>query len=88
MFSKFDDIKSIPQGTRYTISEIGYYNYWYPSDESVFRGFLSESVSALDLHWKGGGTEWVAYQVTADVAKRYGSPIKVLWFAKEDLKNG
>ena len=85
MFSKFDDIKSIPKGTRYAVSEIGYYNYWYPSDS---RGLLTEPVSALDLRWRGGGNDWVAYQVTMDVAKKYGSPIKVLWFAKEDLKNG
>lgn len=86
MFSKFDDIKSIPMGTRYTVSEVGYYNYWYPSDEN--RGFLPEAVSALNLQWMGGGETWDAYQVTKDVAKKYGSPIRVLWFAKEDLENG
>lgn len=86
MFSKFDEIESIPEGTRYTISEVGYYNYWYPSEDN--RGFLSETVSGLNLQWLGGGELWQAYQVTSDVAKKYGSPIRVLWFAKEDLKNG
>ena len=86
MFSKFDDIKSIPEGTRYTISEIGYYNYWYPSEK--VRGSLSESVSAINLQWMGGGELWDAYQVTKEVAIKYGSPIRVLWFAKEDLENG
>ena len=86
MFRGFEEITSIPKGTRYTISEIGYYNYWYPSEE--IRGVLSEAVSGIDIQWLGGGQKWNAYRVTSEVAVKYGSPIRVLWFAKEDLENG
>lgn len=86
MFKKFDEIESIPVGAKFAISEVGYYNYWYPSSEIC--GSLDEAVSALPLAWQGGGEKWAAYQVTREVAIKYGSPIRVLWFAKEDLNNG
>ena len=88
MFKGFDKITTIPVGTRFTVSQIGYYNFWYPSSNSEDHGILSESVSGMYLSWRGGGEIWIPYQVTDAVAKRCGSPIRVIWVYNEDLKNG
>ena len=88
MFKGFDKIITIPSGTRYTISQIGYYNFWYPSNISDEQGVLSESVSGMYLSWRGGGDLWTPYQVTETVAKHCGSPIRVIWVYNEDMKHG
>lgn len=84
MFNKFETIESLPKGTKYTISQIGYYNFWYPSSNKHEQGELASPVSGVRLGWVGGGHAWVPYQVTGDVAKRHGSPIRVLWFEIEE----
>ena len=86
MFKDFDKIATLPKGTRYTVSQIGYYNFWYPSSDTVDHGTLPDSVSGMQLSWTGGGDTWAPYQVTSEVAKRCGSPIRVIWILKEDIK--
>lgn len=78
---------SIRQGARYAISQIGYYNFWYPSDSEAEQGFLEEKIDGEILTWQCGGKNWTPVLVTEEVARKYKSPIKVLWIDKEELIN-
>ena len=79
---------TIRKGARYTISQIGYYNFWYPSDEDSDVGVLSEAIDGNLLNWRGGGNRWIPLHVTAEIANFYGSPIRVIWIDKEEIQNG
>ena len=79
----FDEIATLPKGTKIKISQIGYYNYWYPSHDQDFDIFLEEDISAVKVDWRGGGDKWEPYRVTAETARKYGSPIKVIWITKQ-----
>ena len=70
----------IPKGVEVKPSQIGYYNYWYPSEDKEF--LISESVEGQFLGWRGSDT-WAAIKVKQEIAKKYESPIQVLWIKKE-----
>lgn len=78
----------IRQGAKYSVSERGYYNCWYPSDEESKHGCLEEEIQGTVLRWQGGGGKWIPVIVTYEVALKYGSPVKVLWIDKEEIQNG
>ena len=78
----FDKIETIEKGTEIKRSQVGYYNYWYPSHDQDYEIFLEEDTSAISINWQGGGERWEPYRVTADTAKKYGSPIRVIWVSK------
>lgn len=70
----------IPRGVEVKPSQVGYYNYWYPSEEELF--FTTESVEGELLTWRGSD-KWAAVKVEKEVATKYQSPIQVLWIKKE-----
>ncbi len=79
---KSEQIK-IPTGTEFKISTKGYYEYWYPSEETdtLKYDILVEEIdrSALKFHLNA---KWVPYKVSREVADLCGSPIQVLWIEK------
>ena len=78
----FDEIVTLVKGTKIKISQSGYYNFWYPSHEQDFDIFLEGDVSAVLIDWRGGGDKWEPYRITAETARKYGSPIKVIWIIR------
>ena len=72
-------------GTSYKVSQVGYYNFWYPSEDVVGR--TDRVVCGEELRWLGGGDKWIPVHVTQEDASRYGSPIRVIWFLKEEIYN-
>ena len=70
----------IPKGVEVKPSQVGYYNYWYPSEEEMF--LTTESVEGEFLFWRGSD-KWAAVKVKKEVATKYQSPIQVLWIKRE-----
>jgi hypothetical protein len=62
--------------------QIGHYNFYYPCT----REFTSvDAFSGSRLPWTGGG-EFVAVHVEHVVAKRFESPVNVVWVKKESIQ--
>ena len=75
----------LPVGTEVRASEIGYYEFWYPSKISHF---LSEEIHAEMAPPNGARLsttgEWMPVVVSVSTAKNYGSPIRVLWVREKN----
>ncbi len=74
----------VPTGAKIKPSQIGHYNFWYPSEKQVYVS--SDSFICERLDWQGSG-DWQAVKVDAEQAKAYHSPIKVLWVEKNLFKD-
>lgn len=69
----------VPVGARIKPSQIGHYNFWYPHEKQEY--ISSSSFMCEQMSWRGSD-EWEAVLVTADDAKTYQSPIRVVWVEK------
>jgi len=74
----------VPLGARVKPSQIGHYNFWYPSEKHEYVS--SDSFICEKVEWQGSAN-WQAILVTAEQAKAYRSPIKVLWVEKNLFKD-
>mgnify|MGYP001201728050 CR=1 FL=1 len=71
----------IASGSEVRISESGYYGFWYPHKEALLLEEEIE-VEAVSNRKFVQTDEFVPYFVPESLAKKYGSPINVLWFRK------
>ena len=65
-------------GTRIRVSEIGYYDVWYPSSTELVlkEDIVAFRATGFKISNKSG---WTPYTVEPEVASRYGSPVKIIW---------
>ena len=75
-----DNTYNIPLGAKVRPSQIGYYNFWYPDEEQEF--ILEKKTSCEHLNWSGSD-KWTAVLVSAEDARLYKSPIRVVWVEKD-----
>ena len=69
----------VPVGARIKPSQIGHYNYWYPHEEQEY--ISDSSFMCEQMQWRGSNN-WEAVLVTAEDARLYQSPIRVVWVEK------
>ena len=68
---------TLPMGTEIRPSEVGYYDFWYPSPLGII---LLEEVEAVPAAGRFSRvTGMTPYVVKPAVASKYGSPINVIW---------
>ena len=74
----------VPAGTEIRKSEIGYYDFWYPSKsgEVLEEDLQARHVTTSDIKCTLQG-RWTPLVVSAYDANFYGSPIRVLWIRKK-----
>lgn len=77
---------TVPIGTEIKVSEIGYYDYWYPSSHSHILCEEIEAEKATGLDGKFPRIlDWEPLVVTQEVAENYGSPVRIVWVEKKNV---
>ena len=75
---------TVPIGTEIRVSEIGYYDYWYPSKHSFFLCEEIEVEKATGSDGKfSSALDWEPLVVAQEVAENYGSPVRIMWIKKK-----
>lgn len=74
--------KVITEGTELRIAESGYYGFWYPHADPLTLEENIEVESIVNRKFVQSD-EFIPCLVSAEVARKYGSPINVLWFRKK-----
>ena len=75
---------TILAGTEVRTSEVGYYEYWYPSKTShiLEEDMTVRRASTSEVKHTTTG-DWMPVVVSNYVARTYGSPIRILWVRKK-----
>jgi len=73
---------TIAKGSEVRISESGYYGFWYPHKEPL-KIEEEVEVTAVSNRKFVQTDDFCPYQVSPEIAKKYGSPVNVLWFRKK-----
>ena len=75
----------IPAGTEVRASEIGYYEFWYPSKTGqLLTEDTPAEIATASSHRCSTTGDWMPVIVSKYVASNYGSPVKILWIRKKN----
>jgi hypothetical protein len=85
--NKHTSTSTLPIGTEIRTSEIGYYDFWYPSAKA--GPILKEAIKVREATNSelrhSTGTDWTPFVVSLEVASTLGLPIAIVWVRKEDI---
>ena len=81
----------LKKGTKGRLSEVGYYNYWYPGLSEEYLTEILEDVECKHLSlWKNQG-DYLAFKVPAYAVRTLvevdSKQFVCVWIRKEDVKN-
>jgi len=83
---------SLKKGTKGKLSELGYYDYWYPGIGDKYNTEILENIECEHLRsWKNQGS-YFAFKVPAYAVKTLAEvdpkQFVCVWIHKEDIENG
>ena len=78
-----NDFYKAPKGIKVRPSEVGHYNFWYPHEKN--EGISSSSFVFETMSW-WGSDNWKPIKVSPELAKKYSSPIRVIWIEADIYK--
>ena len=75
----------LPIGTEIRTSEIGYYDYWYPSPNTgtILREEIAAREASNSELRHSTGTDWTPFVISQEVANTLDLPIAIVWVRKE-----
>ena len=82
----------LKKGTQGRLSEVGYYNYWYPGTKNKYKTEILKDIECEHLAlWKNQG-KYLAFKVPAYAVKTLNDleddKFVCVWILKEDIENG